>query len=106
MVALRRKTSSSEEFRALADANALLWSEKMQLIRDNGDLKTFNSLLEQRIKSLQVAITILLASNAGLGVGLATSMAGSAAQSALASATGAFFAVITVSIAILIYMRR
>jgi hypothetical protein len=78
----------------------------MQLARDNGDLQKFNGLLEQRIKSLQVAITILLASNAGLGVGLATSMAGAAAQSALTSATGAFVAVITVSIAILHYMRK
>jgi hypothetical protein len=106
MVAPRRKSASSEQFQALTDTNTILQADKMQLVRDNSDLKAVNSLLEQKIKYLQVAITILLASNAGLTIGLATSMAGATAQTALASATGAFFAVITASIAILIYMRR
>jgi hypothetical protein len=92
MVVPRRKTTSSEQFQALT--------------RDNNDLKAFNSLLEQKVKSLQMAITILLASIVGLSIGLTTSMAGATAQTALESATGAFFAVIAASIAILSYMRR
>jgi hypothetical protein len=35
----------------------------------NAELKATNERLEQKIKSLQVAVTILLASTAGLGVG-------------------------------------
>ena len=102
MVAQRRKTASSEELQTLNQLQA----ENMQLERTIGDLKTAHGLLEQKIKSLRVAITILLASSVGLSIGLATSMAGATAQTALASATGTFFAVITVSITILIYMRQ
>jgi ABC-type phosphate transport system auxiliary subunit len=106
MVTQRRKSASSEQFQALTDANRKLQADKMLLQRVNSDLKAGKSLLEQRIKSLQVAITILVAGSVGLSIGLATSMAGATAQTALASATGAFFAVITVSLAILMYMRR
>jgi hypothetical protein len=105
MITLRRKISSSEDLQALTDTDALLRADKKQLISNNNDLKKFNSLLGQRVRSLQVAITILLASNAGLAIRLATSVAGTTVQAALASAAAAFFAVITASIAILIYMR-
>ena len=70
------------------------------------DLKAANERLEQKIKALQVAVTILLASSGGLTVGLATSLAGAAAQTALASAIGVFFGVMMASIAILTFMRR
>ena len=88
----RRKAAPTEQIQALTDTNAALQ-------RANSDLEAANDLLEKRIKSLQVAVTILLASSGGLGVGLATSMAGAAVQTALASATGVFFAMITASIA-------
>jgi hypothetical protein len=63
------------------------------------------SLLEQRIRSLQVILALLLAITAGLAVGMATSMAGADVQVALESATGVFFAVIMASMAVLSYVR-
>jgi hypothetical protein len=83
-----------------------LQAKTAQLERANTELKAANDNLEHKIKSLQVAVTILLASSGGSGVGLAVSMAGAAVQTALASATGVFFAVIMASIAILTFMRR
>jgi hypothetical protein len=62
--------------------------------------------LEQRIKSLQVIITMLCASSVGLAVGLATSVTGATTQVSLSSAIGVFFAVVMASMAILTYMRR
>jgi mevalonate kinase len=72
----------------------------------NAELKATNERLEQKIKSLQVAVTILLASTAGLGVGLGTCLAGAEISVALASAAAVVFGVITASIAILTFMRR
>jgi len=106
MVASRRKITPSKQLQALISDNAGLQAGKMELERSNDDLKAANIALEQRIKYLQVAVTILLASSVSLSIGLATSMAGVAPQLALTSATGTFFAVITASIAILIYLRR
>jgi len=96
----------SEQIQALTGTNAALQAENAQLERANADLKAANDLLEQKIKSLQVTVTILVASSGGLVVDLATRMAGAGAQIALASATGVFFAVIMASIAILTFMRR
>jgi len=102
----RRRATPSERIQALTDTNAALQAKNAQLERTSADLKAANDNLEHKIKSLQVAVTILLASSGGLGVGLAVSMAGAAVQTALASATGVFFAVIMASIAILTFMRR
>lgn len=95
----RRRSTPSDQLRALTASN--------------GELKAVNDLQAQTIdlqaqtiKSLQVAVTILLASTAGLGVGLGTSLTGAAVPIALASASAVVFGVITASIAILTFMRR
>src|ERR1700732_2746901 len=67
-----RRAAPSEQIRALNDSNVILQADNAGLEKANVDLKAENDLLKQRIKSLQVAVTILLASTAGLGVGLAT----------------------------------
>ncbi len=72
----------------------------------NSDFEVAKEKLEQKIKSLQVVVTILLAIAAGLGVGLGTSLAGAAAPVALAAAGAVVFGVITASIAILTFLRR
>jgi hypothetical protein len=102
----RRRATPSDQIQALTDTNAALQADNAQLERDNAGLKADNDVLRQKVKSLQVTVTVLLASGGGLGVGLATSMAGATVQTALASATGVFFAVIMASIAILTFMRR
>ena len=101
-----RRAAPSEQIRALNDSNIVLQADNAGLEKANMDLKAENNLLRQRIKSLQVAVTILLASSAGLSVGLATSTAGAKVQTAIASATAVFFGVIMASIAILTFMRR
>lgn len=70
------------------------------------DLKSTNSKLEQKIKLLQITAVISLAVSAGLGIGFAISMTGATTETTISSAVGTFFAVITVSIRILNYMRR
>jgi len=70
------------------------------------DLEVAKEALEQKIKSLQVTVAILLATVAGLGVGLGTSLAGAPVSIALSSAGAVAFGVITASIAILTFMRR
>ena len=100
------KAAPSNQIQALIDANAVLHVENEEFRSTNVDLKEANALLEQKIKFLQVAVTFLLASSGGLGVGLATSMSGAAMQTALASAAAVFFGVIMASIAILTFMRR
>jgi hypothetical protein len=94
-----QKAAPSDKIRALTDTNAVLQA-------DSAQLKRANDMLEQKIKSLKVVVTILLASSGGLGVGLATSMSGAAVQTALISATGVSFGVIMASMAILSFMRR
>lgn len=101
-----RRAAPSEQIRALNDSNVVLQADKDRLEKANMDLKAENELLKQKIKSLQVAVTILLASSAGLSVGLATSTAGAKVQTAIASAAAVFFGVIMASIAILTFMRR
>jgi hypothetical protein len=96
----------SEQIRALTDANARLRAEKEQSERDNADLKAANTLLAQKIRFLQVVVTILLASIASFSVELATRALGATAQIAFGSATGVFFAVIAASIAILSFIRH
>lgn len=77
----------------------------MELEKANAELRAANDLLRQKVKSLQMAVVILLACSAGLGVGFALSMEGASVQIALASATTVLFAVIMASIAILTFMR-
>jgi hypothetical protein len=103
---MRKTTPSKQQIQALTDANVGLQASKSQLERAIADLKTTNGLLEQKIKLLEVAVTILLASSASLSTGLAIRMVGATAQTAFSSATGVFFAVIVASIAILSFMRR
>jgi hypothetical protein len=96
----------SEQIRALTDANARLRADREQSERDNAGLKATKTLLEQRIRLLEVVVTILLASIASLSVELATRTLGATAQIAFGSATGVFFAVIAASIAILSFIRH
>jgi hypothetical protein len=94
------------ETHALADANAALRAEKARLERDIADLQDLKARLEQRNRSLQVIVALLLAATLGLAIGLTLGMTGVSAQGALGSATGAFFAVIMTSVAVLTYIRR
>jgi hypothetical protein len=96
----------SEQIRALTESNAGLRGVNEQLERVAADLKATNRLLEQRIRLLQVVVTILLASIASFSIELAARMLGATVQTAFGSATGVFFAVIAASIAILSFMRR
>jgi len=91
----RRRAASYKQIQALTAANA-------QLETANADLRTECDRLRQKIKFLQIAISISLGSDAGLAIG----MAGVAASTLLTAATTVSFAVITVSLAILTYMRR
>ena len=102
----RRRPGLFKQIQELAEINAVLLADKAHLERSYDELKTTNSLLEQKIKSLQVVVAILIAGSGGLGVGLATSLTGATIQTALVSATGVFFAMIMASIAILTFMRR
>lgn len=103
---VQRRRDAPSEVHALAEANAALRSDKAGLVRDIADLKALTERLEQKARSLQVTVTLLLATTLGLAVGLSTSMTGSGVQAALGSATGVFFAVIMTSIAVLSYIRR
>ena len=96
----------SEQIRALTEAGARMRSDNEQLERANADLKAANKLFEQRVRLLQVVVTILLASIASFGVESAAKMLGVTAQTAFGSATGVFFAVIAASMARLSFMRR
>jgi mevalonate kinase len=101
-----RRAAPSDQIQVLVDANTVLQANITQLERENADLNAVKDRLEQKIKSLQVGVTILLATTAGLGVGLGASLAGAAVSTALAYATAAVFGVITASIAILTFMRK
>jgi cysteine sulfinate desulfinase/cysteine desulfurase-like protein len=103
---MQRRRDVPSEVHALAGANAALRSDKARLEKDIGDLKALTERLEQKARSLQVAVALLLATTLGLAVGLTTSMTGSGVPAALGSATGVFFAVIMTSIAVLTYIRR
>jgi hypothetical protein len=96
----------SEEISALTEVNARLRADKERVERDNADLRAAKTLLEQKIRLLQVVVTILLASIASLSVELATRTLGATPQIAFGSATGVFFAVIAASIAILSFIRH
>ena len=106
MAVIGRRAVSAGQIQALTGANDVLRAENTRLETANADLTAANRLLEQKLKSLQVAVTISLAIIGGLSVGLATSMAGATAQIALSSAAGVFFGVIMASMAILAFMRR
>lgn len=97
---------ASLEVPALSGANAALRADKARLEKEIEGLGDLTVRLEQKIRSLQVAVTLLLAITLGLAVGLTTSMTGSGVQAALGAATGVFFAVILTSIAVLSYIRR
>jgi exonuclease VII small subunit len=71
-----RKTTPPEQLRALTDANAGLQALKAQLERSIEALETKKILLEQKIKLLEVTVTILLACTASLSTGLAIRMVG------------------------------
>jgi hypothetical protein len=91
---------------AITDANSALHADNARLERKNAELKAERHLQEQKIKSLQITVIILIASSAGLGTGMGTSMLRVDPGTALTLATTVFFAVITVSLGILNYMRR
>lgn len=97
-----RRREAPPEVQALAE----LRSAKEGLERDNAELKVHTVRLEQRIRSLQVAVSVLLAITLGLVVGLTISMTGGTVQAALGSGTGVFFAVIMTSVAVLSYIRH
>lgn len=94
MPVTRRRAVSSEQVQALTDTIAALQADYARLDRANADLKAERDLrkqerdlLKHKIKFLQVTVSILLASSAGLGTGLAISMAGYTAEIALTIAT-------------------
>jgi hypothetical protein len=97
---------ASPEVRTLAGANAALRADQACLEKEIEELGDLTVQLEQKIRSLQVVVTLLLAITLGLTVGLTTSMTGSGVQAALGAATGVFFAVILTSITVLSYIRR
>jgi hypothetical protein len=101
-----RRIAPSEQIKAVTDVNAVLRADNARLERANADLKAANRSVEQKLKSLQVAVAILLAVSGGLGVGLATGMAGATAQTAFSSAAGVFFGVVMASMAILVFVHR
>ena len=103
---VQRRSYPAPEVAALTKANAALRSDKAGLERDITDLKARTEWLEQKTRSLQVTVALLLATTLGLATGLTTSMTGSGVQAALGSATGVFFAVIMTSIAVLSYIRH
>jgi hypothetical protein len=90
---------------SLAEVNVILHVEKVRLDEANASLRAANSLLEQKVKALQVGATILLASCGGLCAALAAHIAGASAQVSFTSATGVFFALIMAMIAILNFLR-
>jgi hypothetical protein len=106
LAAAGRRIAPSEQMRPVTDVNAVLRADNARLERANADLKAANRLLKQKLKSLQVAVAILLAVSGGLGVGLATGMAGATAQTAFSSAAGVFFGVVMASMAILVFVHR
>jgi hypothetical protein len=61
---------------------------------------------KQKIKSLQVAVTILLAGFGSLVVGMATRAAGATVSVALGSAASVFSAGVVASVAILVFIYR
>jgi hypothetical protein len=91
---------------AITEVNSALQADNARLERKNAELKAERNLQEQKIKSLQITVIILVASSAGLGAGMGTSMLQADPGTALTLATTVFFAVITVSLGILNYMRR
>ena len=74
MDASGRRAAPTQQIQALTNINAELHAANTQLTKANTDLKAANDLQEKKIKFLQVATTISLASNGGLRVGLATRM--------------------------------
>jgi hypothetical protein len=106
MAVPRRKAVPSEQMQAITEVNSALQADNARLERKNAELKAERNLQEQKIKSLQITVIILVASSAGLGAGMGTSMLQADPGTALTLATTVFFAVITVSLGILNYMRR
>jgi hypothetical protein len=106
MAVARRRTARSQQVEAPTDTNAALHTENAQLEGANAELSASNHRLEQTIKCLQVAVTIMLAVTWGLSVALATVMAGATVQITLSSAAGIFFGVIMTSMAILTFIGR
>jgi len=102
----RRRATPSKKIQALTTANATLQDGNAELKKAYDKLETERDQLRQTIKSLQVAVSVLLGSSAGMAVGLAIGLAGVAAGTALTAAITVFFAVIMASMAILNYMRR
>jgi hypothetical protein len=94
----------------IAVQSCLEISSNLELVVTAGmarsDLEVAREMLEQKIKYLQVIVAILLATVAGLSVGLGAGLAGATVTIALSSAVAVAFGVITASIAILTFMRR
>jgi FtsZ-binding cell division protein ZapB len=120
MPVTRRRAVSPEQVQALTDTIAALQADYARLDRANADLKAERDLrkqeryllkqerdlLKHKIKFLQVTVSILLASSAGLGTGLAISVAGYTAEIALTIATTVSLGVIMASMTILNFLRR
>jgi len=102
----RRIASPSRRMEALINHNAELQADSAKLAKDNTDLTVERDMLKQKNKFMQVIVALLLASGIGMGVGMGTSMAHFSPGAALTLATTIFFAVITVSLAIMNYMNR
>jgi len=100
----RRRARPSKRRQALANINTELQTDNEKLERSNADLKTKCGLLEQQNKRLKIAVVLLLASSISVGVGMGAGMSRFSPGAALTLATTVFFAVITVSLAILNYM--
>jgi hypothetical protein len=101
-----RKAAPSEQVLALNEFNAVLRADNTELERANVSLRAENDQLKQKVKYLQVAATILIATSAGSGVGFVTSAVGVVVPTAITSAAAVFFGVIMASIAILTFMRQ
>lgn len=76
------------------------------LVEANAELRAANGLLEQKVKTLQVAVTVFIAIALALCAGLAARAAGGTMQIALGLGITVLFAMIMASIAILTYLRR
>ena len=106
MEASRRIAPPSRRMEVLINYNTELQADNAKLAKDNADLVIERDMLKQKNRFMQVIVTLLLASGVGLGVGMGTSMAHFSPGAALTLATTIFFAVITVSLAIMNHMNR
>ncbi|MEU8364348.1 hypothetical protein AB0C27_50855 [Nonomuraea sp. NPDC048882] len=104
-IVMPSKSGAQAPLQELTIANASLKTAIEELVRSKALLEAKSIKQAQTVKFLQATLALTLGICSGLGLGCIVNLAGASIQASLTAGTGAFFGVVTIAMAIIVFLN-